>query len=918
MLGTNCIDSCLPCGPHTPRRNRYFDGKLLVARDFSDEQDYHRGHRQMHNALLHGSGTVCGLKLVAHPALDCQRKFLVLKPGYALDCCGREIIVPSDTLFPVQALIEAADPALQAKLAAGNDLFLAIRRCDRGDEAVPQILPGCGCESETRFSRTAEGFELVILAPDQSEVTPVSVPFAPDLAWVHTLSYDAQTPNALALDEDLDWLLVAATADEVLPPDEEGSEAIGSSRAYVHLMENSDLVTAIDGPRRATDIVAHGGANLNPDRVYLGGLGYTVDEKTGPGIGVWPRDELRYNPSPLGVMPMEGATRLVLSPKSDTLFVLDFVEGKALLKLISAQAVTDWLDNGSGAPVILSEVPVNHDFSDEDGPALRGASMMRISDDGRFLALLASDQPAAKSLYIYRINALASDTPTLDQDPISLDSLGLPENERLIALRWSLDGTLLFLLSQLEDTLHLWRCEFSEGDEKPTLFAAGRGLQLPGQALDLTVAPGEHWAYVLFTNADGRTELAALDLELAAAKSSAGPDLASGYSSVIIDGAGRNLSIDLYGHRIYVAAADANEETAPDRGMVAVIDVGETDFGVLFDDAINGCPTCEQSGEDHAVILGHLPGYVWGETPPRIVDEGDGDGGEDTVEIDNLTYRPIVPSAATLKEVVEAILAAGIAEGPPGPRGEPGQDGADGADGTNGAAGAPGTDGASVDSVDLIVLDPGSEPTLQSTQDEDGDWHLTFGLPQATPAETLDLNSIVALGWVHGSAYPSPIQDTINSMDTGIAIAFARPVLFSAFTGSESAGASMLVELQRRAQQANGGDMTCWGPLDRILVAPLESSTYADGVIQEFKVAESADLAWGIVIYGDDVSLEVGEVLRVILHCDFIVEKEDQPALDGNFQGARLPTGNGRPGNDFISWFTVPKSDSDTRITRRT
>ena len=74
MLAETKITSCLPCGLHQPQRNAYFDGKMLVARDFTDEQDYHRGHRQMHNALLHGTGTVCGLKVVAHPSEDCRRR----------------------------------------------------------------------------------------------------------------------------------------------------------------------------------------------------------------------------------------------------------------------------------------------------------------------------------------------------------------------------------------------------------------------------------------------------------------------------------------------------------------------------------------------------------------------------------------------------------------------------------------------------------------------------------------------------------------------------------------------------------------------------------------------------------------------------------------------------------------------------
>ena len=44
----------------------------------------------------------------------------------------------------------------------------------------------------------------------------------------------------------------------------------------------------------------------------------------------------------------------------------------------------------------------------------------------------------------------------------------------------------------------------------------------------------------------------------------------------------------------------------------------------------------------------------------------------------------------------------------------------------------------------------------------------------------------------------------------------------------------------------------------------------------------------------------------VVLKSDFIMSK-DEPgkALDGNFIGGKLPSGNGTQGGDFISWFSL-------------
>ena len=190
--------------------------------------------------------------------------------------------------------------------------------------------------------------------------------------------------------------------------------------------------------------------------------------------------------------------------------------------------------------------------------------------------------------------------------------------------------------------------------------------------LDLAVSPGERWAFLLTRSEEAGTELAGIDMELVKERSEEGPASPTGHPVIRIDGDGRSLARDLRGTRLYVAASDSDPESAPDRGLVAVIQIAESDCGAHFDEAIDGCVACATGDQDHAVILADLPAYVFADLP-RIEDEGN--GGTGRVEIDNLTYRPIVPSAMTLREVIECILAQGIAEGPPGPRGEPGQQG---------------------------------------------------------------------------------------------------------------------------------------------------------------------------------------------------------------------------------------------------
>ena len=73
-------------------RIRYFTGRYMTARDFSDADDYHRSMRHLHNRILHGWGIACGLDVAKHPHPECG---LVIQCGLAIDCCGREIVVRS-------------------------------------------------------------------------------------------------------------------------------------------------------------------------------------------------------------------------------------------------------------------------------------------------------------------------------------------------------------------------------------------------------------------------------------------------------------------------------------------------------------------------------------------------------------------------------------------------------------------------------------------------------------------------------------------------------------------------------------------------------------------------------------------------------------------------------------------------------
>src|SRR5690348_16682550 len=95
--------ACPPCDAQTPLRNNYFFGKLMDVPDFDVEQFYVVDKFRRHHSRLHGTGVVCGLEVVHHPTPGCRDRYVVVKPGSALDCCGNEILVIDQETVDLQA-----------------------------------------------------------------------------------------------------------------------------------------------------------------------------------------------------------------------------------------------------------------------------------------------------------------------------------------------------------------------------------------------------------------------------------------------------------------------------------------------------------------------------------------------------------------------------------------------------------------------------------------------------------------------------------------------------------------------------------------------------------------------------------------------------------------------------------------------
>ena len=157
------------CDAVAMERNRYFTGKYMVARDFTQEQEYFLSHHRLHNRLLHGWGIACGLNVKHHPSTDCAARWVVVKSGIAIDCHGREVILDRDTPFELPLPrydLEKGDPD-----AIDEPFLLCIEYKEALVEYVPALYNDGDCDPKWReASRIRESWELIAIK--KSEVEP--------------------------------------------------------------------------------------------------------------------------------------------------------------------------------------------------------------------------------------------------------------------------------------------------------------------------------------------------------------------------------------------------------------------------------------------------------------------------------------------------------------------------------------------------------------------------------------------------------------------------------------------------------------------------------------------------------------------------------------------------------------------------
>jgi hypothetical protein len=99
--GCTC-DQCAPACPDSGvLRPNFFAGQLLTEDDLQQITIYQNGKRRLTNRYVFGTGVVCGLEVCPGDTPGT----VIVKPGYALDCCGNDIVLSCPYPIDVNEMI---------------------------------------------------------------------------------------------------------------------------------------------------------------------------------------------------------------------------------------------------------------------------------------------------------------------------------------------------------------------------------------------------------------------------------------------------------------------------------------------------------------------------------------------------------------------------------------------------------------------------------------------------------------------------------------------------------------------------------------------------------------------------------------------------------------------------------------------
>jgi DNA-binding beta-propeller fold protein YncE len=544
---------CVECDIPQMARNNYFTGKLLVERDFTDEQRYYLGKFRRHDQRLHGWGAVCGLKVIEHPNPACRPTYVVIEPGYAVDCCGREIVVQHEEYFDfVQSFLNKwqaqKGPSSQPD-AAEHTIQICVNYNECAVENVPAVFDDCsGGGDSCRPNRVVDGYSFDVLI-DPSPTLHYSSGVI--VKWDGTINL--ANPEAVALSDATNTLYVLSNP---------------SSGAVLYAVDTTN------------------GSVLNS---------YSMGGDTALDVAVSPAGDFVYvatqPPTPASQPQPDPTITVLKSDFSQTISTLTVTHGAGqAVRLAVVPAPDDRLlavNSAAGALIWATDVTTS---STPAAPTLltlgSSPSDFVVSSDGTYayIANTGGNNILAVTLSSLSVATIAA----------GLGSSAAPSR---LAVAHTSAGDTLAVLDTKNDTLYFIGMRTDPASAK----ALGSPVTFANPASGIAIDEAGRWVYVVEQDSTGKGYIQTVDEH--AVELGLTPTLGTAVTAgVNVTG---QLVLSENGTTLYLPYTG---NTSGVSGAVAVLNISQTDCSAIFDHAIEKCPDCT---DGNCIVLATIKGYTY-------------------------------------------------------------------------------------------------------------------------------------------------------------------------------------------------------------------------------------------------------------------------------------------------------------------
>jgi DNA-binding beta-propeller fold protein YncE len=842
---TTANENCVECESPQLARNHFFTGKLLVERDFTDEQRFFLGKERRHNQHLHGWGTVCGLKVAEHPNPACQKQYVVVEPGTAIDCCGHEILVRDATVFDFEKRFREEWKELNGQNSEADGkphkMQICIRYRECGSEPIPSLFDECGCDDTgCQPNRVLEGYSLdIIIDAADKHKDPLTV----ELKWDGTIS-KLDHPKRILLIGDRLYVLTAGPDAAIFSASTiTGGIAVPQSFPK---MVGLDLAASPDGTA-----------------LYLAARDTTVAD---PVILVLDPANLATAPSKTLNLAGAAAGEVRLAVGSDG-------------SLFAASPLQDKIVAWDGTLNALPDITV-------------GTMPSAITASATYLYTANTGSGDFTAVKLADLTKVASSAVAAGAKPVS------------VSVAATTGGDNLAIVDTANQTLYLigWRPDAVLPD--PTVLPLGNPVKgFANTPVSAQYSVAGKWVYVLEQDATPakKAYLQPIDAHAVELKL---PDLLG--TAIAVGESPLDIIVAPDGNRIYVSY---DGDGVSDSGAVAVIDITEEDCEDLFKEVLDPCPNCAQENcLVLATVKNYVYGSAVNNqgnsaaVPPIEIDNWTDrhilPSTQLIKEVVECLARHTGTSAAQGPQGPPGPSGSAGPAGPDGPAGLAGAGGPVGPAGPQGPAGAEGPAGAQG------IAGPAGPPGAAGEAGPTGPAG-PIG-PAGPSAIDPNLTHICGINWTHGQPLTPAILG--NIVKTGLQVAFSDEKVRNidihdesfivSFAPPISASASPTrtwVEL--RARVLTGVDLT--------LTAFSDGKGCTIKNIADTP-APGADVLVNGALFRPIQTWIAGDY-RVVIKSDFIRDEKGN-AVDGDHLPPWVPhvkSGDQIQGGMFESWFSI-------------